>query len=136
MFSILSYCVILVYGSKKSTGEGELLRYNELEQLLKQGNQEKSKKIDLLILSACKTAEGDNRAILGLAGLAVKAGSSSTMATLWQVGDQATVEFMKHFYNDAAATFALGADEIEHFSMPNIDNWHVRNGKGFSPKIQ
>jgi CHAT domain-containing protein len=39
--------------------------------------------IELLTLSACQTAAGDDRAALGLAGIAVKAGARSALATLW-----------------------------------------------------
>ncbi|NES19790.1 MAG: CHAT domain-containing protein [Symploca sp. SIO3E6] len=37
---------------------------------------------------------------LGLAGLAVRAGFRSTLATLWQVGDQSTVKLMEQLYNE------------------------------------
>ncbi|MEL7038471.1 MAG: CHAT domain-containing protein [Cyanobacteria bacterium J06592_8] len=87
---------ILVYGSE--TGTGELLRARDLNQLLRSRNQQTSDPIDLLVLSACQTASGDNRAILGLAGLAVQAGTRSTLATLWQVEDQPATELIKQFY--------------------------------------
>ena len=54
--------------------------------------------IDLLILSACETAQGDRRASLGLTGVAVEAGAKSTVATLWSIDDFASAEFMKRFY--------------------------------------
>src|SRR5262249_30376150 len=43
--------------------------------------------LELLTLSACDTAAGDDRAALGLAGIAVRAGARSAVATLWQVHD-------------------------------------------------
>jgi CHAT domain-containing protein len=43
--------------------------------------------IELLVLSACETATGDQRAALGLAGVAVRSGARSTVASLWQVDD-------------------------------------------------
>jgi len=52
----------------------------------------------LLVLSACETAAGDERAVLGLAGIAVKSGARSTLATLWWVRDQSTALFMTEFY--------------------------------------
>ena len=79
--------------------QGVLLRTNDLNNLLRGENQERARDIELLVLSACKTAEGDNRATLGLAGLAVRAGARSTLATLWQVGDDSTIELMKEFYS-------------------------------------
>ncbi|NEP01466.1 MAG: CHAT domain-containing protein [Symploca sp. SIO2E9] len=54
--------------------------------------------IQLLILSACETATGDKRAALGLAGIAIRAGARSTLATLWNVDDLSTAEFMIEFY--------------------------------------
>jgi CHAT domain-containing protein len=50
-------------------------------------------------LSACETAEGDERAALGLAGLAVKAGARSALGTLWRVNDEAARELIVEFYS-------------------------------------
>ena len=55
--------------------------------------------LELLILSACETAEGDERAALGLSGLAIKAGARSALGSIWQVSDEATAEFMLQFYS-------------------------------------
>ncbi|GAB1544446.1 hypothetical protein NUACC21_71220 [Scytonema sp. NUACC21] len=54
--------------------------------------------IELLVLSACETATGDKRAALGLAGVAVRSGARSTLASLWQVDDRSTSILMSEFY--------------------------------------
>ena len=54
--------------------------------------------VELLVLSACQTAVGDKRAALGLAGVAVRSGARSTVATLWAINDTATVEAISQFY--------------------------------------
>ena len=72
----------------------------ELQKLLRTGDPTQSTPIELLVLSACETATGDDRAILGLAGIAVKAGARSTLATLWRVDDELTAIFMKKFYEE------------------------------------
>ena len=54
--------------------------------------------VNLLCLSACKTAAGDDRAALGLAGASVKSGARSVLATLWYVEDQSTAEIMTRFH--------------------------------------
>jgi CHAT domain-containing protein len=54
--------------------------------------------IELLVLSACETATGDKRAALGLAGVAVRSGARSTLASLWQVDDKSTSMLMSQFY--------------------------------------
>ena len=54
--------------------------------------------LDLLVLSACETAKGDERAALGLAGVSLKAGARSTLASLWPIADEATAKLMQRFY--------------------------------------
>ena len=54
--------------------------------------------LELLVLSACETAAGDDRAALGLAGIAIKAGARSALATLWVINDQSTSTLVTEFY--------------------------------------
>lgn len=54
--------------------------------------------VELLTLSACETAQGDDRAALGLAGVALQVGARSALATLWRVADEATAHLMQVFY--------------------------------------
>ena len=54
--------------------------------------------IELLILSACQTATGDDRAALGLAGVAIRSGARSTVATLWSIQDDSTAKLITQFY--------------------------------------
>nr|WP_246514931.1 CHAT domain-containing protein [Desulfonema limicola] len=43
------------------------------------------KQLDLLTLSACETAACNERAAFGLAGVAIRAGAKSVLATLWKL---------------------------------------------------
>ncbi|MDJ0735799.1 MAG: CHAT domain-containing protein [Nostocaceae cyanobacterium] len=70
----------------------------ELDELLKTREENRTEPIELLVLSACETAAGDNRAVLGLAGVAIRAGARSTLASLWQIGDNSTALFISEFY--------------------------------------
>lgn len=74
----------------------------ELDNFLETTDQRRSNPIELLVLSACQTAKGDNRAALGIAGIAVRAGARSTLATLWSVNDEATSILMSQFYQELA----------------------------------
>lgn len=56
--------------------------------------------IELLTLSACQTAAGNERAFLGLAGLAIRSGVKSTLGSLWSINDEATVSLMTDFYQN------------------------------------
>lgn len=54
--------------------------------------------LELLTLSACQTGVGDDRAALGLAGVALKAGARSALATLWFINDEAAAALVSEFY--------------------------------------
>lgn len=73
------------------------IKVNDFDRLLQ--NQERGERpVELLVLSACQTAAGDRRAALGLAGLALRSGARSTLATLWSVSDRSTADLMTTFY--------------------------------------
>jgi CHAT domain-containing protein len=73
------------------------LTLNDLEALIRP-SQYRGRPVELLVLSACQTAAGDDRAALGLAGVAVKAGARSALATLWFVNDQSTSILISEVY--------------------------------------
>lgn len=80
---------VLTYDGKLNVGE--LARYIGF-------NRFRDDPLDLLTLSACQTAAGDERALLGLAGITVKAGARSALASLWPIHDEATSVLMSEFY--------------------------------------
>lgn len=69
------------------------LRLDQLRQL-----QWNNPPVDLLVLSACRTALGDQNAELGFAGLAVQSGVKTAIASLWYVSDEGTLGLMSEFY--------------------------------------
>jgi CHAT domain-containing protein len=54
--------------------------------------------VQLLVLSACRTALGSPQAELGFAGLSVQSGAKATIASLWSVNDGGTLVLMSEFY--------------------------------------
>lgn len=86
-----------------SAADSFLLTYDDkltldgLERLLSVGRY-RSRPVELLTLSACQTALGDDRAALGLAGAAVKSGARSVLASLWLIEDRATAALVSDFY--------------------------------------
>jgi len=57
-----------------------------------------SPQVDMLVLSACRTAVGDRESELGFGGLAVQAGVKSALATLWYVSDEGSLGLIAEFY--------------------------------------
>lgn len=74
-----------------------LVTIDALQTLLR-GDEVQRNPIDLISLSACQTAEGDDRAPLGIAGAALRARVNSALGALWSVDDEATTALMVQFY--------------------------------------
>jgi len=55
--------------------------------------------VELLVLSACRTAIGNEQAELGFAGLAVQSGAKSAIASLWYISDEGTLALMTQLYH-------------------------------------
>jgi CHAT domain-containing protein len=75
----------------------DILTLDGLQSLLTSDPLRKSP-IELLTLSACETAEGNDRAPLGISGAAIKARAKSVLGTLWPVDDNAARQVMEKFY--------------------------------------
>jgi len=83
--------------------------------------------LELLTLSACETAAGDDRAALGLAGMAIKAGAKSALATLWFIDDEATAELIAEFYKnlqDPDASKAVALQQAQLTLLKNPERAH------------
>lgn len=94
----------------------KLLKVKDFDNLLRLREQTE-RPIELLVLSACQTATGDKRATLGLAGIAVRAGARSTLATLWSVDDASTTLIMSKFYQSLADTNVPKAEALRRAQL-------------------
>jgi filamentous hemagglutinin family protein len=56
--------------------------------------------IELMVLSACRTAVGSEEAEIGFAGLAYQAGVKTALGSLWYVSDEGTLGLMTDFYEE------------------------------------
>ncbi|MEM6252573.1 MAG: CHAT domain-containing protein [Cyanobacteria bacterium P01_D01_bin.156] len=104
-----------------------VINIRELSELLRQREEASNKSIELLTLSACETATGDERATLGLAGLAVRSGARTTVATLWPIKDNVAAQLMTNFYQalqqpDTSKAEALRQAQIRLIRETNFDD--------------
>ncbi|MEL6494135.1 MAG: CHAT domain-containing protein [Cyanobacteria bacterium J06623_7] len=103
----------------------ERININELDRILQTRNHRQEHAIELLVLSACETATGDSRAALGLAGMAVRAGAKSTLATLWSVNDRATAKLMSDFYRELSEKHLPKAEAVRQAQLSLLHNrWY------------
>lgn len=80
-------------------GNNEKMEINEFDRLIRSVTGPQGG-IELLTLTACQTAVGDERAALGIAGIAIQAGAKSAVASLWSIDDEATAQVAERFYQE------------------------------------
>ncbi|MEM0982087.1 MAG: CHAT domain-containing protein, partial [Cyanobacteria bacterium P01_H01_bin.58] len=98
------------------------LNIDTLNNLLQTSELNENGPIELLVLSACETATGDKQAALGMAGMAVRSGARSTIATLWQVNDEATAELMTKLYEQIAEQPITKAAALRNAQLTVLQN--------------
>lgn len=108
------------------------LTMDGLEQLINLGKY-RDTQLELLTLSACQTALGDDRAALGLAGVAVKAGAGSAIATLWSVDDRATSQLIHNFYRELFEKEAPKARALRNSQIALIRSEEYRHPTYWAP---
>jgi CHAT domain-containing protein len=89
--------------------------------------------LELLTLSACETAVGDDRAALGLAGIAVKAGARSALATLWRVQDEAAAVLVTEFYRHLQDPSVSRAVALQRAQLKLLDDPRYQSPFFWSP---
>ncbi|WP_250565627.1 CHAT domain-containing protein, partial [Adonisia turfae] len=78
--------------------KAEEITFEQLEALISDSSTN-NEPLDLITLTACQTATGDDRATLGLAGVAIQSGARSAIASLWNLNDKAAATFSSQFYS-------------------------------------
>jgi len=89
--------------------------------------------LELLTLSACETAAGDDRAALGLAGIAIKAGARSALATLWNINDEASVDLVVDFYRGLKDPSISRAVALQRAQIKMLENPRYEHPGFWSP---
>lgn len=99
---------------------------NQLSAFLQNSEISRDGTVELLVLSACETATGDDRAALGLAGIAVRSGARSTLATLWQVNDEGTSVLMGDLYKLLSETKQTKAQVLRQAQLNMLTSDNAR----------
>lgn len=101
---------------------GDRISIQDFDLLFKNRSQTNIEPIELLVMSACQTAVGDNRATLGLAGFALRSGAKSTLASLWSVSDESTSSLMKEFYHQLSNPKLNKAEALQQAQIKIMAN--------------
>jgi CHAT domain-containing protein len=110
-----------------------VIKLNDLETLLKQ-DKGAQRAIDLLTLSACETAEGDDRAPLGFTGAALRAKARSALGSLWPISDEAASLLMTNFYTNITQNLGK-AEALRQAQLKLLNNPKMSHPFYWSPFI-
>lgn len=112
----------------EATGKvaNQRLTITDLEQIFRKANT--VQQVELLSLTACQTAAGDDRSALGLAGVAIQAGVKSALASLWFIDDSATAKISAQFYENLKNSSDSKAAALQSAQL-NV----LRSGEFFHP---
>jgi CHAT domain-containing protein len=111
------------------------INVNQLSQLLQTQTIASPEPIELLVLSACRTAAGDKRATLGLAGVAVRAGARSTIASLWNLDDDSGAVLMQAFYRTLTENQISKAEALRDAQRSLLSNPQYAAPRFWAPYV-
>jgi CHAT domain-containing protein len=106
----------------------------QLDQILR-SREGRLNPIELLVLSACQTATGDRRAALGMAGVAVRSGARSTLATLWSVSDRSTAALMVIFYRELSKSGVTKAEALRRAQVALLQQTEYQSPFYWAPFV-
>jgi len=114
---------------KKNTDKTQ--KYNKtitlrnLYQIIQNTQSDDNEILELLTLTGCQTAVGSQRDALGIAGVSLQAGARSSVASLWNIDDEATAAIIVQFYDN----LRQGMSKAEALQATQ-KNWLAQNTKG------
>ena len=116
---------ILTYDSKISM--------DDLEDFVGVSMFREDNPVELLTLSACETAAGDDTAALGLASVAIKAGARSALASLWSINDEASSELVSLFYEQLQNPDISKAEALQLAQISFLEDLRYKHPSYWAP---
>jgi CHAT domain-containing protein len=117
------------------TYSNQVINVRDLNSILQSRESNQRGAIELLVLSACSTATGDKRAALGIAGVAVRSGARSTLASLWTVDDEGTSIIMREFYTQLKQRNITKAEAIKRAQINMLKNPQYEHPYYWAPYV-
>lgn len=106
---------------------------DELEQFVGISWFRQDNPVELLTLSACETAVGDESAALGLASVAIKAGARSALASLWSINDEASAKLVAAFYRELQDPGITKAQALQRAQLGLLEDLRYQHPVYWSP---
>ncbi|MDJ0734862.1 MAG: CHAT domain-containing protein [Nostocaceae cyanobacterium] len=113
----------------------ERIYVKDFNKIVRTVEQNKPEAIELLVLSACQTALGDEKAALGIAGVAFQAGARSTIASLWNLDDESTSILMSQFYQELANKKLTKAQALRNAQIKLLKSRKYKRPRYWAPYI-
>ena len=132
-FSTVPEETFIVTGPDES-GISEEVTFEQLEAFISEASTN-SEPLELITLTACQTATGDDRATLGLAGVAIQAGARSAIASLWNLPDQTAAVVIPQFYSYLQESKTSKAQALQQAQIDAINTDPNGNPGKWAPLV-
>ncbi|MBV6626080.1 MAG: CHAT domain-containing protein [Rivularia sp. (in: Bacteria)] len=109
----------------KTQKYNKTISLGNLYQIIQNTQQDDNEVLELLTLTGCQTAVGSQRDALGIAGVSLQAGARSSVASLWNIDDEATARIIVQFYDN----LRQGMSKAEALQTTQ-KNWLAENSQG------
>ena len=86
--------------NRKTQKYNKTITLGNLYQIIQNTQSDDNEVLELLTLTGCQTAVGSQRDALGIAGVSLQAGARSSVASLWNIDDEATASIIVQFYDN------------------------------------
>ena len=86
--------------NRKTQKFNKTITLGNLYQIIQNTQSDDNEVLELLTLTGCQTAVGSQRDALGIAGVSLQAGARSSVASLWNIDDEATASIIVQFYDN------------------------------------
>ena len=106
------------------------MTFNDLDNLIRRFSRN-TQPLELIVLTACETALGDNRSALGLGGVAIQAGAKSALASLWTISDRSTAPIAINFYRNLLSHRKMSKAQALQLIQKNIIETENAELRGF-----
>jgi CHAT domain-containing protein len=131
-FSLIPEETFIITGTDNAGIAGELT-FGKLASLIQRASPDQL--IDLITLTACETATGDDRTTLGLAGVAIRSGARSAIASLWKLDDATAAQLIRHLYGTLQQTQFSKAKALQQAQIAVIEDDPTANPGSWAPLI-
>ena len=103
------------------------INVKELYEIFKSRKQNQKEPLELVVFSSCRGATGDENVSFGFAGIPIRMGARSSLASLWKVSDKPSAILMEEFYSQLTTGKVTKAEALRLAQLKMLNSEYPPN---------